>query len=123
MTDRPTFNALDYVVFAFVLAVSAGIGLFHGCFGKQKTVQDFLMGNRQMQIVPVALSMLASFMSAITVLGVPAENYLYGTQFMLISVAYAALMPVVAYVFIPVFYNLNLTSMYEVSSCRHSAVG
>ena len=115
MADESTFNVLDYVVFGLGLLVSAGIGLFHGCRGQQRTVQDFLMGSRQMQILPVTLSMLASFMSAITVLGVPAEIYLYGTQFMLISLAYAALMPVMAFVFTPVFYNLRLTSMYEVS--------
>ena len=46
--------------------------------------------------------------------GVPAETYLYGTQFIMISLAYLTLMPTIAFVFVPVFYNLELTSMYEV---------
>ena len=32
------------------------------------------------QVVPVAFSLMASFMSAITLLGVSQENYTYGTQ-------------------------------------------
>ncbi len=59
-----TFSVPDYVVFALVLAVSAGIGIFYGCTGgKQKTTQEFLMADRSMSIMPVALSLLASFMS------------------------------------------------------------
>ena len=49
--------------------------------------------------------------------GAPAETYLYGTQFMMISIAYLTLMPTIAFVFVPVFYNLSLTSMYEVWVC------
>ena len=38
------------------------------------------MGDRQMSVFPVALSLLASFISAITLLGTPSEVFLNGTQ-------------------------------------------
>ena len=68
-SEDSSFGVLDYVVFSLVLVVSAAIGIYHGCRRRQGTVQDFLLGNRQMKILPVSLSMLATFMSAVTVLG------------------------------------------------------
>lgn len=54
------FGTVDYLVFTLMLAVSAGIGIFYGCFGNRQTTKDFLMGGRNMGIVPVTLSLLAS---------------------------------------------------------------
>lgn len=62
-------GAVDYVIFSLVLCISAGIGIFFGCIKKQKNTDEFLLGNRKMGILPVSLSLLASFMSAITLLG------------------------------------------------------
>ena len=110
-----TFAVWDYVVFCLVLIISAGIGIYYGCTGgHQKTTLEFLMADRQMQIVPVSLSMLASFMSAITLLGIPAEMYIYGTEYMWTAVAYCMVAPAAAFIYVPVFYRLKITSVYEV---------
>ncbi|XP_046548474.1 sodium-coupled monocarboxylate transporter 1-like [Haliotis rubra] len=83
-SQEMVFGAGDYVVFALVLLVSAGIGIFHAFFGhKQNTTGEFLMGGRQMKTVPLAISILVSFMSAILILGTPAEMYREGTQYYL----------------------------------------
>ena len=64
------FHAWDYVVFGLVLAISAGIGVYHACTGGgQKSQKEYLMANRSMSALPVALSVLASFFSASTLLG------------------------------------------------------
>ena len=64
MATENKFSPWDYVVFSLVLALSAAIGLFYGCTGgKQKTTKEFLMADRKMNFFPVALSLLASFMS------------------------------------------------------------
>ena len=69
-TEPATFSAWDYVVFTTVLMISAAIGLYHACTGgRQKSTQEFLMANRSMSALPVALSVLASFFSASTLLG------------------------------------------------------
>jgi hypothetical protein len=63
-------SAADYVVFSLVLIVSVMIGLFYWLKDrKSQTAENFLMANRQMSIIPVSLSMLASFMSTLTILG------------------------------------------------------
>jgi len=109
------FSTVDYVVFAVVLAIASVIGLYYGCTGnRQSSTSEFLMAGRSMSVLPVALSLLASFMSAITLLGTPAEIVLYGTQYWMIWISYCFVVPLSAYVFIPVFYRLELTSVFEV---------
>lgn len=111
------FTNVDFAVFALMLFISVVIGLFYAFTGgKQKTTAEFLLANRRMMAVPIALSLLASFMSAITILGVPAEMYTFGTQYWMIIVSYVILFPVVALVFVPVFRAVEITSSYEVSS-------
>ena len=54
------FKWPEYVVFGAMLAVSAGIGVFYGCFGgKQKTTSEFLMASRSMGTFPMAMSLIA----------------------------------------------------------------
>ena len=55
---------------------------------------------------------MASFMSAITMLGVTQENYTYGTQFLLINFAYLIGTPIAAYVYLPVFFRMQNASAY-----------
>ncbi|XP_064456516.1 sodium-coupled monocarboxylate transporter 1-like isoform X1 [Ornithodoros turicata] len=113
------FTVWDYVVFSGMLCVSAAIGIYYAFSGsKQSTTAEFLMGNRSMGVVPVALSILASFMSAITLLGTASEMYIYGTQYIVILFAYCLVIPAAAYLYLPVFYNLQLTSMYEYLEIR-----
>ena len=109
------FSVWDYVVFALVLFLSVLIGLYHAFTGgKQKTTRQYLLANRGMMAIPVAISLLASFMSAITILGVPAEMYLFGTEYWMIIASYVILFPAVALVFVPVFRSIEITSSYEV---------
>ncbi|XP_074659559.1 sodium-coupled monocarboxylate transporter 1-like [Tubulanus polymorphus] len=122
--SEESFSAWDYVVFGIVLVVSAGIGIYYGCTGnRQSTTHTFLMADRQMSFFPVSLSLLASFMSAITILGTPAELYVYGTQYMAIGLSYFFVCPLAAHVFIPMFYNLGVTSVFEYLELRfHKAL-
>lgn len=110
------FSAWDYVVFAIILAIASVIGLFYGCTGsKQSSTAEFLMAGRSMSVLPVALSLLASFISAILLLGTPAEIAVYGTQYWMIIVSFFFVIPVTAYMFLPVFYRLQVTSVFEVT--------
>lgn len=110
-----TFVVWDYVVFAAMLLISAAIGIYYACTGdKQQTSKDFLMGGRRMTAVPVALSLTASFMSAVTVLGTPTEVYRFGAIFSFFGITYLLVVVISAEVFLPVFYKLGITSTYEV---------
>lgn len=71
-----------------------------------------------MSIFPVAVSLMASFMSAITLLGVSAENYYYGMQFLVINFSYGLATPISSKLFLPVFFGLQKTSTYEYLELR-----
>ncbi|GAA6216782.1 sodium-coupled monocarboxylate transporter 1-like isoform X1 [Lates japonicus] len=116
-----TFSVWDYVVFAGTILGAAGIGLFQAIRGRKETSSDeFLLGGRQMTAVPVAMSLTASFMSGITVIGTPAEAYRFGAAFWLFGFAYAIMSAVTAEIFVPLFYRLGITSAYEYLEMRFS---
>jgi Na+/proline symporter len=53
------FGPVDYVVFVFMLLICALIGVYYGfCAGKVSEV-EYLMGGRNMQTFPVAVSLVA----------------------------------------------------------------
>lgn len=114
--EENKFQLADYIIFGVMLLISVGIGVFYACAGgKQQTNREFLMADRSMRSLPVALSVLASFFSASTLLGTPAEVYVYGIQYW-ISVFGAILAPLTgAFLFGPMFFKLKLVSVYEVS--------
>ncbi|KAM9407272.1 sodium-coupled monocarboxylate transporter 1 isoform 2-T2 [Salvelinus alpinus] len=114
-----SFVAADYAVFALMLLVSAAIGVYYAIAGRgQSSSREFLMGGQSMTAVPVALSLTASFMSAITVLATPAEVYRYGASYGLFSLSYVLVVVVSSEVFLPVFYRLGITSTYEYLEIR-----
>ncbi|WAR28029.1 SC5A8-like protein [Mya arenaria] len=68
------FHIADYVIFGATIAISLGIGLYYALSGgKQRTTSEYFVGNRQMTIIPVAISLMVSFESSIMMLGTPAE--------------------------------------------------
>nr|CAH0110367.1 unnamed protein product [Daphnia galeata] len=128
MSDNTTVNYInaeqffswaDYLVFVAMLVISAIIGIYYACCGaKQNTTSEFLMAGRNMGTFPVAMSLIASFMSAITLLGTPAEIYQFGTMYWLIVVAFFLVVPATNYLYMPIFYQLQVTSAYEYLEVR-----
>lgn len=114
MTEVSRFHAVDYVIFVIMLCVSVGIGFFYACTGtKQKTASEYLVANRSMGKFPITLSLIASFMSSIAMLGMPSETYTYGVGYMFNFLGLFFALPVAGWVFLPMFYDLQLTSTIE----------
>ncbi|ESN96361.1 hypothetical protein HELRODRAFT_68342 [Helobdella robusta] len=118
------FHAIDYAIFALMLIFSLIIGLYHAFSGgKQKTPKEYLVGNRSMSTLPVALSMLVSFLSGIVVLGTPAEMYTKGTQLFMRTIGYTLACIISSLFIVPLFFNLKVTSSFEYLETRfHSKV-
>ncbi|XP_030212252.1 solute carrier family 5 member 6 [Gadus morhua] len=112
--EQMYFSVVDYVIFALLLLASMAIGVYYALSGgRQRTTQEFLLADRSMAAVPVSLSLIASFQSAVAIVGIPAEVYANGTQFWFIGCAYVLGLLIPAQVFVPLFYRLRLSSAYE----------
>lgn len=101
-----------------MLAISAVVGVYWGFMKKQTTQNDYLLGGRKLKVVPVAMSLVASFVSGITLLGSPTEVYMYGTQYAFIMGGIFLMSFVMTQVYLPVFHELKITSNYEYLSMR-----
>ncbi|XP_036321356.1 sodium-coupled monocarboxylate transporter 1 isoform X2 [Rhagoletis pomonella] len=122
------FGLVDYLVFVLMLAACAVIGFYFGFIEKKKKsgaeqrrgseALDYLVGGRKMKVLPVALSLVASFVSGISLLGTSTEIYVYGTQYAFILITLVISGIISWYVFLPVFCNLQLTSTYEYFEMR-----
>ncbi|GBM33279.1 Sodium-coupled monocarboxylate transporter 1 [Araneus ventricosus] len=99
-----------------MLLVSAAIGLyFRFSGGKQKTMNEYLLAGKNMPILPVAFSVMASYLSAITVIGVPSEMHLFGIHLFVPILIHPIGVMIASYVCLPVSFKLGACTAYEVS--------
>ncbi|KAK6185238.1 hypothetical protein SNE40_007512 [Patella caerulea] len=116
MSDVRSFEAWDYVLFTLLLLVSAVIGIYYAVQARRNaSMGEFLMASRSLGIVPVSVSILVSFMSAILILGTPAEMYVEGTGYFVYLIGMIFAIIIAAVTFVPLLYSLKLTSSFEVS--------
>ena len=63
-----TFAVADYVVCGIILIATAGIGLYYALSGgRQRTSNEYFMADRNMPLFPVAISLMASFYSGVSI--------------------------------------------------------
>lgn len=112
-------SIFDYTVFSLSLLLSFLIGVYYWrTGGRQRTNREYLLADQSMNVWVVSVSLMASFMSAITLLGVPAEVYTFGAIFFYINISYIIGTPICAFFFLPVFFRLKCTSAYEYLEMR-----
>ncbi|GFY54519.1 putative sodium-dependent multivitamin transporter [Trichonephila inaurata madagascariensis] len=111
--SKGSFTVFDYVIFMSMLVLSTSIGVYYHFTDRKKSHKEYFLTNRNMPVATVSFSLMASFMSATSFLGVPAENYLYGTQYVMLNLGYALGTPVAAFIFLPVFYKMQGASAFE----------
>lgn len=110
-----SLSVVDYVIFILMLVVCGAIGIYHAIRSRQEqTTANFLMANHSMGKFPIAMSLLVSFLSAIAILGIPSEVYTFGLSYVLVSFAFIILLLISAFLYVPVFYKLKITSTNEV---------
>ncbi len=132
--DTHNFAVLDYLLFAFTLAISACIGFYYAFKErKNQTSENVLLGDRRLKvrllilsnifhwdffdfkIFPVGISIMASFTSAVSILGFSTEMYQHGSMYWLMGFSYFITQPIAAHVFVPFYHRLRITSAYEVT--------
>ncbi|XP_063227309.1 sodium-coupled monocarboxylate transporter 1-like [Bacillus rossius redtenbacheri] len=107
------FSWVDHTMFALMLVVSTVVGVLIGVCGKQDTKVDYLLGGKKMSVIPIAVSLIFSHISGITIVAVPAEFYTYGAAHFNQYLASIVTCVINYYIFLPIFFELQLTSTYE----------
>lgn len=110
---KGSLTVFDYVIIAAMLIFSTCVGVYYHFLDRRKPHGEYFLASRSMPIAPVAFSLMASFLSALTILGLTAEYYMHGTQFIMINLGYMLGMPVAAFVILPVFFNMQAASAFE----------
>lgn len=107
------FGTPDYTVFTVMLVACGAVGVYFGFIEKSSGEDEYLVGGRNMKTFPVSLSLIASFISGISLLGMPTEVYVHGTSYLCVGIGVVIVGFVMSGVYLPVFHDLKLTSTYE----------
>lgn len=117
-----TFGVTDYTVFGLLILVSVGIGIFFACYGKgQRTTLNYFLGDRNLRVLPVALSYVVTFQSSLLVLGAPVEVYAYGLQYCLVCIGVTIAYLLAPVIVVPIFHPLKITSVNEYFQQRYNS--
>ncbi|KAL9927894.1 sodium-coupled monocarboxylate transporter 2-like isoform 1-T3 [Glossina fuscipes fuscipes] len=137
------FHWADYLVFAAMIFLSTGTGLFFAFYKKEKAIElgqqdidsgekrrkndfdtsnmnEYLLGSRKLKIFPVSMSLVGSYVSGVTILGTVSEIYYFGTQYWMIVISIVFMAIAVSKIYLPVFSVLRVNSSYEYLEMRFS---
>jgi solute:Na+ symporter, SSS family len=100
-------HAVLFAALALVLGIGAGFGR------RQKDTKDFFLARRQVPWWAACLSFLATEISALTIIGVPATAYSENWEYLQFFLGSSAAKLAIAALFVPAFFKLQVTTIYE----------
>ncbi|MBL0058104.1 MAG: hypothetical protein IPP35_03095 [Elusimicrobia bacterium] len=114
--DRALVAPADFAVLGGLLALMVGVGFFFR--RRQTSTQEFFLGGRRVPGWAAALSFVATEVSAVTIISVPATAYRENWEYLQFFIGSAAARIVIATLFIPAFYKFNCTTIYQYLAAR-----
>jgi Na+/proline symporter len=114
------------VLFSFVIVYFLILLVVAKITGKNSTNDSFFIGNRNSNWMLVAFGMVGTSLSGVTFVSVPGQvgtlvggtNYVNAFSYLQITLGYVIGYLIIAYVLLPLYYKLNLTSIYNYLSTR-----
>ncbi len=114
ISDYNIFTRLGDIDFFVLYLAIVPLFLISYFWGREeKDTGDFFLGARKVPAVIACLSFVATEVSALTIVGVPATAYSENWEYLQFFFGSAAARIAVAFLFIPVFYKYKCTSIYE----------
>ena len=112
------FSFLDWLIVVAYIVITTWIG--HRLKGKQETTHDFFLAGRQIPWYAVSASIIATTISAVTFIGVPAIAFASGGNFTYLQLAIGGVIArlLIARYLIPRYYQHNYYSPYDYMSDR-----
>lgn len=108
MTD---FGALNWSVLVIYIAANLVLGYLLG--RKVTSSNDFFLGDRSIPWWAIGISVVSTYVSALTFLGGPAWAYTDGLSVIAIHLNYPLVIFLVVTFFLPFFYNSGVASIYD----------
>jgi len=119
--SRVYFGVVDYILFGATLVLSSVIGIYLAIkHRKASSSAEYLLASRSLPWFPIFVSLVASFFSAVAVMGFPAQVYSTGVTFSLHTVCFLLPICLCAEVLTPMFRNLSVISVNEYLELRYS---
>ena len=117
-SDVMDFSVFDWFIVAAYVAVTTWIG--HRLKGKQETTHDFFLAGRQIPWYAVSASIIATTISAVTFIGVPAIAFASDGNFTYLQLAIGGVIArlLIARYLIPRYYQADYYSPYDYMSDR-----
>jgi SSS family solute:Na+ symporter len=114
-----SLGRIDILIIAVAVLLLFVISYIFG--REEKDTNDFFLGRRRVPSIVACLSFVAAEISALTIVGFPATAYSENWEYVQFFIGSAAARIVVAFLFIPMFYKYNCTSIYEFLRHRFGA--
>ncbi|MCR9193511.1 MAG: sodium/solute symporter [Hyphomonas sp.] len=114
------FGALNWAIVAAYLVGNLLLG--YAMSRKVKTAADYQIGDRSAPWWAIGISVVATYVSALSFLGGPAWAYGDGMAALAIHINYPLVIFVVVVLFLPFFYNSGVASIYEYLEQRFGLV-
>ncbi len=110
------FGTLNWSILLVYIAANLYIGYLLG--KKVDSAEDFFLGDRSTPWWAIGISVLGTYVSALTFLGAPAWAYTEGLSVIAIHLNYPLVIFVVVTFFLPFFFNSGVASIYEYQERR-----
>nr|XP_039254243.1 sodium-coupled monocarboxylate transporter 1-like isoform X1 [Styela clava] len=119
MESNKYFHAIDFVIFIGMLIISSAVGVFFAYRDREtQSTDNYYFGSRKVSPILVSFSLAVSFISAITVIGLPVEIYLFGTIFAWVVLSHLIAVLISSTYYIPLLHRLQLKSVYQYLNLR-----
>ncbi len=101
----------DFGVLAVLLVTMVAVGAYFE--RRQTSTSEFFLGKRSIPAWAACLAFVATEVSAVTIIAVPATAFRENWQYLQIFLGSIAARLAIAFLFIPAFYKFDCTSIYE----------
>ena len=105
------FGLLNWSILAVYIASNLALGFVIG--KKTKTASNFYLGARNIPWWAIGVSVIATYVSALSFLGGPAWSYTDGMSVLAIHMNYPLVIFAIVVFFLPFFYNSGAASIYD----------
>ena len=113
------FGTLNWSILGSYIALTLYMGYHLG--KKVNSANDYFLGDRSTPWWAIGISVLGTYVSALTFLGAPAWAYTDGLSVIAIHLNYPLVIVVVITFFLPFFFNSGVASIYEYQERRFGA--